>query len=79
LLGLDLPEPRAAAYRRAQLAPPASVLGHAERAAAARVAISREDGLVAVGAWLAGGGIAAVVADAVAEAERARTGILFGS
>lgn len=78
LLGTEVGEPRAAAHRRVVLAPPASVIGHAERTAAARAAIAGREGLVAVGAWLAGGGIAPIVADTVDEVEKVRARILFG-
>lgn len=78
LLGAEVGEPRAAAHRRAVLAPPASVIGHAERTAAARAAIGEHEGLAAVGAWLSGGGIAPVVADTVDEVEKVRARILFG-
>lgn len=78
LLGVEEGEPRAAAHRRAVLAPPASVIGHAERTAAARAAIGEHEGLAAVGAWLSGGGIAPVVADTVDEVEKVRARILFG-
>lgn len=78
LLGAEVGEPRAAAHRRVMLAPPASVIGHAERTAAARAAIAGRGGLVAVGAWLAGGGIAPIVADTVDEVEKVRARILFG-
>ena len=57
---------------------PASVIGHAERTAAARAAIAGRGGLVAVGAWVAGGGIAPIVADTVDEVEKVRARILFG-
>jgi oxygen-dependent protoporphyrinogen oxidase len=63
---------RAAAQRRATLAPPASVLGHAQRTAATRAAIGRRHGLIAVGEDLAGGGVSAIVADTLAEVERVR-------
>ncbi|MBD3759083.1 MAG: amine oxidase, partial [Microbacterium sp.] len=78
LLGAEVGEPRAASHRRVVLAPPASVIGHAERTAAARAAIAGREGLVAVGAWLAGGGIAPIVADTVDEVEKVRARILFG-
>lgn len=78
LLGAEVGEPRAAAHRRVVLAPPASVIGHAERTAAARAAIAGREGLVAVGAWLAGGGIAPIVADTLDEVEKVRARILFG-
>ncbi|WP_448390041.1 protoporphyrinogen/coproporphyrinogen oxidase [Microbacterium aurum] len=78
LLGAEVGEPRAASHRRVMLAPPASVIGHAERTAAARAAIAGRGGLVAVGAWVAGGGIAPIVADTVDEVEKVRARILFG-
>ncbi|MFT4214286.1 MAG: hypothetical protein QM622_05870, partial [Microbacterium sp.] len=68
---------RAAAHRRAVLQPPASLLGHDERVAEARAAIARQHGLAAVGAWLSGGGVAAVVGDAIAQAERVRRRALW--
>jgi len=78
LLGAEVGEPRAAAHRRVVLAPPASVIAHAERTAAARAAIGEHEGLAAVGAWLSGAGIAPVVADTVDEVEKIRARILFG-
>lgn len=57
---------------------PASVIGHGERVEAARRAVHATPGLGVVGAWLAGTGLAQVVPDAVAEAERLRRGVLFG-
>lgn len=69
---------RAAAHRRVALSPPASALGHAERTAAARARISRVPGIVAVGEWLAGSGVAGVVADAANELERVRHDVLWG-
>lgn len=69
---------RAAAHRRVILSPPASMVGHAERIAAARARISAVPGIVAVGEWLAGGGVAGVVSDAVNELERVRHDVLWG-
>lgn len=68
---------RAAAQRRATLAPPASVLGHDQRTAATRAAIGRRHGLIAVGEDLAGGGVSAIVADTLAEVERVRHDALW--
>lgn len=68
---------RAAAHRRASLAPPASVLGHAERTAATRAALARRRGLIAVGEDLAGGGVSGIVADTLAEVERVRHDVLW--
>lgn len=61
------------------LARPASVLGHAEGAAAVRAAIGATPGLAAVGAWVAGGGLAHTVDDAVAESDRVRRRLLWES
>lgn len=62
-------------YDQAQ---PTSSIGQPELAEAARAAIHRAEGLGAVGAWLAGTGLAQVVPDAIAEAERVRRAALFG-
>lgn len=59
--------------------PPASVLGHADASGAVRTAIRAVPGLAAVGAWLAGTGLAQVVPDAIEEAERVRRDALWGS
>jgi oxygen-dependent protoporphyrinogen oxidase len=61
------------------LAWPASVLGHAYETEAARAAVDAVPGLAAVGAWLAGSGLAQVVADAVQEADRLRRQLLWGA
>lgn len=69
-----------AARRERYLQPdPASAVGHAEGAEAARAAIHRVPGLAVVGAWLAGTGMAQVVPDAVREAERVRRAALWGT
>lgn len=68
---------RAAAHRRVELAPPASVLGHAERTATIRAELARRGGLIAVGEDLAGGGVSAIVADALDEVERIRHRVLW--
>lgn len=78
LLGVPLPEVRAAARVRFDPPRPASALGHDAAAVAARGAIRAVPGLAAVGAWLAGSGLAQVVPDALAEAERVRRRALFG-
>ncbi len=57
---------------------PRPALGHAAAASAARGAIRAVAGLGAAGAWLAGSGLAPVVADAVEEAERVRRAVLWG-
>jgi len=58
--------------------PPVSALGHAEAADAARSAIHAIPGLAVVGAWISGTGLAQVVPDAIAEAERVRRHALWG-
>lgn len=80
LLGVTLDERAvlAAHTARFDLAPPASALGHEAAADAVRSRVSARPGLAAVGAWLAGSGLAQVVADARAEADRVRTAALFG-
>ncbi|MFE5410809.1 protoporphyrinogen/coproporphyrinogen oxidase [Microbacterium sp. NPDC056569] len=81
LLGVELDEATIVGARRDSytLAPPASALGQRERAAAARTEIARAPGLAAVGAWLAGSGLAHVVADAQEEADRLRRKVLWGA
>jgi oxygen-dependent protoporphyrinogen oxidase len=71
----QLVDARLEPYGQAQ---PASVLGRNEAAAAARGMIHRVDGLAATGAWLSGTGLAQVVPDAIAEAERVRQSALWG-
>lgn len=78
LLGVPLDSARAAACRRVALSAPASVIGHRDGADRARRALATEPGLVAVGAWLSGSGLAAVVADAVDEVEKVRQAVLWG-
>lgn len=79
LLGVDLaPESVVAAHRaRYVQAQPASVIGSGERRDAARAAVRAVPGLAAVGAWLAGTGLAQVVPDAVDEADRLRRALLW--
>ncbi len=57
--------------------PPISAIGRREESAAAREAIHAVPGLSAVGAWVAGTGIAQVVPDALEEAERVRRAVLW--
>jgi oxygen-dependent protoporphyrinogen oxidase len=59
-------------------AQPGSVLGRPERVAAARAAIQAVPRLGVVGAWVAGTGLAQVVPDAKAEADRVRRQVLWG-
>jgi oxygen-dependent protoporphyrinogen oxidase len=80
MLGVTLrPEQLVAAHRTRHVqAQPASVIGSAERRAAARAAVRAIPGVAAVGAWLAGTGLAQVVPDAVSETDRLRRTLLFG-
>ncbi|GAA4783332.1 protoporphyrinogen/coproporphyrinogen oxidase [Microbacterium gilvum] len=79
LLGVALPASalRGAARARYTQAQPAATLGLRAATDEARAAIRAVDGLGAVGAWLSGTGLAQVVPDAAAEAERLRRGALF--
>lgn len=79
LLGIPLDPPALIAAHRARYvqAQPASLIGSGERRAAARAAVQAVPGLAAVGAWLAGTGLAQVIPDAVAEADRLRHEILW--
>lgn len=81
LLGVTLhaSQVRAAHRARYPFAPPAAALGRAERAAAVRAAARTTPGLAVTGAWLGGSGLARVVADATAEADRVRGSALWGS
>lgn len=81
ILGVRIDDAAVRGWHRAEfpLPLPASALGHADRAAGVRTAVADVPGLAAVGAWLAGSGLAAVVADARAEAERVRRAALWGS
>lgn len=79
LLGVDLaPSALVAAHRsRYVQAQPASVIGSAERRAAARSAVHAVPGLAAVGAWLAGTGLAQVIPDATDETDRLRRTLIW--
>lgn len=81
LLGVPLDERRiAGAHRQAHtLVPPASALGAPERTAAVRAAVAEAGSLAAVGAWVAGSGLAQVVADAQDEADRLRRSVLWSA
>lgn len=57
---------------------PASALGHDAHADAVRGAVETQAGLAAVGGWLAGSGLAQVVAAARDEADRVRRAALWG-
>lgn len=58
---------------------PASAIGAAQARERVRAAIAAVPGLGAVGAWLSGTGLAQVIPDAAAEAERVRHDLLWGS
>ncbi|WP_243229391.1 protoporphyrinogen oxidase [Microbacterium sp. CIAB417] len=79
LLGVDLSRDQLVGAHRARFtqSQPASLLGAAERRAASRAAVEAVPGLAAVGAWLSGTGLAQVVADAAAEADRIRRHLLW--
>ena len=79
LLGVPLADAALLAAHRARFtqSQPASIIGSAERRSAARAAVQAVPGLAAVGAWLAGTGLAQVVPDAVAESDRVRRNLLF--
>ncbi|MDN3310886.1 FAD-dependent oxidoreductase [Microbacterium oryzae] len=57
---------------------PAATVGLRAATDQARTAIRAIPGAIAVGAWLAGTGLAQVIPDAIAEAERVRRTALFG-
>ncbi|MFS0853768.1 protoporphyrinogen oxidase [Microbacterium sp. 179-I 3D4 NHS] len=56
---------------------PASIIGSGDRRAAARAAVHAAPGLAAVGAWLAGTGLAQVIPDATEETDRLRRTLLW--
>ncbi|MGW9157259.1 protoporphyrinogen/coproporphyrinogen oxidase [Microbacterium sp. NPDC055665] len=56
---------------------PASIIGSGERRTAARAAVRAVPGIAAVGAWLAGTGLAQVIPDARDEADRLRRALLW--
>ncbi|MCT1395956.1 FAD-dependent oxidoreductase [Microbacterium sp. p3-SID338] len=79
LLGIPLSPDQVVAGHRGRFvqAQPASIIGSGERRAAARQAVQAVPGLAAVGAWLAGTGLAQVVPDAAEEADRLRRALLW--
>ncbi len=81
LLGVALDDTAMRGWHRRGFALPlpASALGHDGHATAVRAAVGAVPGLAVVGAWLAGSGLAAVVAAARAEAERVRRTALWGA
>ncbi|MBA8815054.1 oxygen-dependent protoporphyrinogen oxidase [Microbacterium halimionae] len=80
LLGVTLHPQRVRGWHRDGYvqSQPAATRGRPEAVAAARGAIRAVSGLGAVGAWLSGTGLAQVVPDAVAEADRVRRAALWG-
>lgn len=80
LLGvaLDPARVRAGVRQRYVQSQPGAAIGRAAQTAAARTAIRAVPGLGAAGAWLAGTGLAQVVPDARAEADRVRAALLWG-
>ncbi|GAB3596229.1 protoporphyrinogen oxidase [Microbacterium tumbae] len=79
LLGIPLAPAQLLGAHRARFAQsqPASLIGAAERRVRARAAARTVPGLAVVGAWLAGTGLAQVVPDAAAEADRLRHELLW--
>jgi oxygen-dependent protoporphyrinogen oxidase len=79
LLGAPLGASQLLGSRRERFAQaqPAATIGLKAATAEARGAIQRTPALGAVGAWLAGTGLAQVVPDAAKEAERVRRHVLF--
>lgn len=79
LLGVPLPRASLLGAHRSRFvqAQPASIIGSGERREAARTAMHAVPGLAAVGAWLAGTGLAQVIPDATAESDRLRRALLW--
>lgn len=79
LLGVPLADADLVASHRSRFvqSQPASIIGSADRRAAARAAVQAVPGLAVVGAWLAGTGLAQVVPDAREEADRLRRALLW--
>lgn len=80
MLGVPLTTQQVVASDRAifSQARPAATIGHREQSAAVRAALARTPGVIAVGAWLAGSGLAQVIPDARAQAETVRQAALWG-
>ncbi len=76
MLGIPL-EVGGFARSRLTPAPPVSALGHRDAAHATRSAVRAVRGLGVTGAWVSGSGLAQVIPDALAEAERVRRALLF--
>lgn len=80
LLGVPLTADQLRGARRERYlqSQPAATVGLRATTDQARTAIRAIPGAIAVGAWLAGTGLAQVIPDAIAEAERVRRSALFG-
>ncbi|MCD1269352.1 NAD(P)-binding protein [Microbacterium sp. MEC084] len=80
LLGLPLRRRQLLGARLERFAQsqPASRVGHRDETERTRALLASTPGIGAVGAWLAGTGLAQVVPDAIAEADRVRRAALFG-
>lgn len=74
---LDAAHVRAAHRQRFAVAPPRAVRGRTDEADRARAAIGAVPHLTATGGWLSGSGLAQVIPDAAAAADRLRRGVLF--
>jgi oxygen-dependent protoporphyrinogen oxidase len=79
LLGIPLAPAAVLASHRGRFvqSQPASIIGSGARRRAARAAVQAVPGLAAVGAWLAGTGLAQVIPDARDEADRLRRTLLW--
>ncbi|MFF0911194.1 protoporphyrinogen oxidase [Microbacterium enclense] len=79
MLGVPLPPTVLSASHRVRYvqSQPAATIGRAAEVAAARGAVRAVPGLGATGAWIAGTGLAQVVPDARAEADRIRSAVLW--
>lgn len=79
MLGVPLGREAVVASHRGRFvqSQPASIIGSGERRTAARAAVQAVPGLAAVGAWLAGTGLAQVIPDAREEADRLRRALLW--
>ncbi len=80
LFGVAFDPTRVRASHRARftLAPPFAVQGRRALAARARAAVEAVPGLAVTGGWLSGSGLAQVVPDAAATADRVRRRAVFG-
>lgn len=79
LLGIPISSDAVIASHRGRFvqSQPASIIGSGERRTAARAAVVAVPGVAAVGAWLAGTGLAQVIPDARDEADRLRRALLW--